>query len=179
MAITTGPEITGGLDGGPEPSPATSATPGGGPTAALNDRGGGPKSPKGKRRSSRNATKHGVFAKGPIIGDEQAEDFEDLRQGLEESYRPLGRNEEFLVHQISLNRWKRLREERWIAEKLQHQLDGIGRATRASTYPELMGLPEDEAAWWASDPSEPTWRQSCSGSQSPMRSCRFCASPPT
>jgi hypothetical protein len=45
----------------------------------------GPKSTNGKARSSRNALKHGLVSSEIVIWDEDADQFELLRAGLESS----------------------------------------------------------------------------------------------
>ena len=50
---------------------------------------GGPRSPEGKAKSSKNATKAGIFSKSPVLGDERPKDWQALRQGLWDSSSPL------------------------------------------------------------------------------------------
>ena len=123
-------------------------------TPTLIGRGGDRKDPKPKRRSSQNATKHGVFATSPVIGDEREEDWNEHREGMRRSFQVQGLNEELLADQIARNRWQRFREQRWETEKLQLQLDGVDDCSRESIDPELMDLPEDEAAWFHVDAVE-------------------------
>src|SRR5664280_3352149 len=154
MAIKPEPEVSSENErGGPAPPSQGPVPMPESPTTALGDRGGGPRTSEGKRRSSQNATKHGVFSKRPTIGDERDEDWIEHRAGMRESFQPQGRNEDLLVDQLALNRWQRLREECWMTEKLQLRLEGVDHCSRRSIDPELMGLPEDEAAWWHSDPT--------------------------
>jgi hypothetical protein len=120
--------------------------------APVSHRGGGPSTLKGKRRSSQNATKHGVFSKSPVIDNECEEDWIEHWEGYRKSFQPQGSVEELHVSQMALNRWQRLREERWMAEKLQLQFKGIEHCNRQSIDPK-MDLPEDEAAWAASSPT--------------------------
>ena len=42
---------------------------------------GGPRTPAGKAKSSKNAMKAGIFSKSPVVGDERPEDWEAHRQG--------------------------------------------------------------------------------------------------
>ena len=115
-------------------------------------RGGGPRTPEGKRRSSQNATKHGVYSKNQLIGDEQADDWLDHLAGMRESWRPQDYYQDTLVEKLAFNEWQMHREDRWLTETLQHQADGVEHFNRASLDPEQMDLPEDEVAWWSSDP---------------------------
>ncbi len=128
-------------------TPSPEAMPADAPPAKR--RGGGPKTPEGKKRSSSNAIKHGVFSKSPVIGDESDEDWLEHLAGMRESLKPQGRNEELIVYQLALNLWQRLREDRWETETLQRQVEDVNRITRKRFDPEMMDLPEDEAAWWS------------------------------
>lgn len=61
----------------------------------------GPRTNAGKRRSSRNALKHGIFSQHLILQGERLADFEKLHLGLRESFHPEGAMEELLVQQLS------------------------------------------------------------------------------
>ena len=135
--------------GGETPAPRNQVDPS---TTSSRPRGGGPRTPDGKRRSSQNATKHGIYAKSQIIKDEQDDDWLEHMAGMRESFQPQDYYQDTVVEQLAFNRWQRHREDRWLTETLQHQADAVEHYTRASFDPELMGLPEDEAAWWSSDP---------------------------
>ena len=123
------------------------------PTQASGDRGGGPMTPEGKRRSSRNAIKHGIYSKLPLIGDEREEDRVEIVKGMLDSFEPGNWNEESIVQQLAQNRWQRHRAERWMHEKLNLQQVSVDHWNRQSIDPMMMDLPEDEKAWWHSDPS--------------------------
>ena len=154
MAIQTEPNAGGEENEATLAPSSPEATPkaADGSSTPVSNRSGGPRTPKGKRRSSRNATKHGVFSKSPVISDEREEDWIAHFEGYRESFQPQGRDEEIHVGQMALNRWQRLREERWMAEKLQLQFEAIDHRSRQSIDPAMMDLPEDEAAWWDSSP---------------------------
>lgn len=68
----------------------------------------GPRTPQGKRNSSRNAAKHRILV-GEIVSfgpDENIEDFHKLHQDLDAEYEPQGRVEELLVERIATCFWK-------------------------------------------------------------------------
>jgi hypothetical protein len=72
-----------------------------------NRRGGGPRTPHGKRRSRLNALKHGVFSFSDVVlDDESRPEFEALLQGLKEDLQPQGLLEEILVEKIATILWR-------------------------------------------------------------------------
>ena len=71
---------------------------------------------------------------------------------MRQSFQPQDYNQDTLVEELAFNRWQKHREDRWLTETFQHQADGIEHFNRASIDPELLDLPEDEVAWWWSDP---------------------------
>jgi hypothetical protein len=146
-------EGSGGKGDVPISSSNTTVSTGNTPTPALSDRGGGPKSRQGKRRSSRNAVKHGVYSKLPLIGDEREEDRIEIVKGMLDSFEPGNWNEQSTVEQMAQNRCQRHRAERWMHEKLRLQQQSVDHWNRQSMDPAMMDLPEDEKAWWYSDPS--------------------------
>jgi len=78
---------------------------------------GGPKTPAGKARSSRNALKHGVFAAVPIIqGQESWQAWETHLNGLIESLKPIGYFENLLVFRLACLSWRLSRVTRFEAE---------------------------------------------------------------
>jgi hypothetical protein len=62
----------------------------------------GPRTVEGKRRSSRNAIKHGIFSKHLFLDPECREDFDKLHQGLREDLHPEGAIEQLLVEQLAI-----------------------------------------------------------------------------
>jgi hypothetical protein len=69
----------------------------------------GPRTAMGKARSSQNAATHGLTAVLPITSGEGKEDleaFERMRQGLYESWNPLGYQEEKLVEMLAGDYWR-------------------------------------------------------------------------
>src|SRR5579875_3395617 len=69
-------------------------------------KGGGPHSLEGRQRSSRNSTKHGMFAtKNIILPDERQEDFDRIAHGWTKEWEPEGFLEERLVEELIFNDW--------------------------------------------------------------------------
>jgi hypothetical protein len=69
----------------------------------------GPRTELGKRRASRNATKHGVFSKVVVLEGESQAEYQKLWAGLREAFRPVGEHEELLVEKLAVNEWRRRR----------------------------------------------------------------------
>jgi hypothetical protein len=72
----------------------------------------GPKTQEGKQTASRNATRHGLTGTQIVMPGEDASAYEELRQGLHQSYRPAGEAELILVDQIAANAWRLMRAQR-------------------------------------------------------------------
>ena len=70
--------------------------------------GGGPKTAKGKARSSRNAVKHALSGPHPFIIEdlESPEEWEDFKLGIIESWQPVGMHELELAVNIAYGHWK-------------------------------------------------------------------------
>jgi hypothetical protein len=66
----------------------------------------GPKTEEGKSRSSRNALSHGLTSKSVVLPHENAEEFEQMHQGLIESHRPANDTEHLLVESIAKAYWR-------------------------------------------------------------------------
>ncbi|MGH9815689.1 MAG: hypothetical protein ACRD6I_06385, partial [Candidatus Acidiferrales bacterium] len=66
----------------------------------------GPRTAHGKRRSSRNAVKHGIFSKVAVIKGEAQAEFNSLLRGLRESLRPVGALEQLLVEKLASLAWR-------------------------------------------------------------------------
>jgi hypothetical protein len=73
----------------------------------------GPTTARGKRNVSRNAIKHGIFAREVVIaageGEENLKEFHDLVEKLREDYEPVGVVEESLVETIATCWWRKAR----------------------------------------------------------------------
>src|SRR5882724_1419395 len=88
----------------------------------------GPRTEQGKQKASQNSAKHYMTAKQLIVPGENAEDFNELHQGLEQSWNPANPQESLLVEQIAQNAWRLMRARRLEAatfECLMPSLDPI------------------------------------------------------
>jgi hypothetical protein len=72
----------------------------------ANGKKGGPKTPEGKAKVSINALKHGLYAEKLILPDEDPRAFESLAERLRDVYQPDGADEEEIVDQLILLRWR-------------------------------------------------------------------------
>jgi hypothetical protein len=75
-------------------------------------RSSGPKTQEGKQTSSRNAIRHGLTGAQIVMPGEDPSAYEQLRQGLHESYHPANQAEHILVDQIAANAWRLMRAQR-------------------------------------------------------------------
>jgi hypothetical protein len=69
----------------------------------------GPKTPRGKAYSRRNAIKHGLFAREQVdfnLLGESSKEYDELLNDLIDAYEPVGRAEELEVERIALCWWK-------------------------------------------------------------------------
>jgi hypothetical protein len=70
----------------------------------------GPKTPDGKKRVSRNATRHGFFSKWLLIqgrdGNESKQEYDDFCAGVQEHYSPIGWLEELWAEKIGVWSWR-------------------------------------------------------------------------
>ena len=70
----------------------------------------GPRTPAGRAASSRNATRHGVLSAAVVVADgESAEEFNSLREGLQQEFAPQGVVEATLVDQLAILIWRNRR----------------------------------------------------------------------
>jgi hypothetical protein len=79
-------------------------------------RGGGPRTPAGRARSSQNALRHGAYARVTVLPGEREEDFEVLVAHVASELRPQGPLAELMVRDIAGLYWRSLRVERVEAE---------------------------------------------------------------
>lgn len=90
----------------------------------------GPKTQRGKRTVSRNATRHGLLAREAVItkgqGAENQQEFAELLRGLLEDYQPVGIGEELLVQKIAVCHWRLARVLRFEMGETRRHLDHIG-----------------------------------------------------
>jgi len=70
----------------------------------------GPKTPSGKKRVSRNATRHGFFSKWLLIqgqsGNESQQEYDDFCAGLRKHFDPVGWLEELWMEKIAVWSWR-------------------------------------------------------------------------
>ncbi len=69
-------------------------------------RGGGPKTEAGKRRSSMNAVKHGLYSAAVVLPGESMEEYEALLARYLDRFRPTSPDEEHLVHTLVNAEWR-------------------------------------------------------------------------
>ena len=80
--------------------------------ANKSSRGGGPKTTEGKKITSRNALKTGVYSAQEILPGEHPEEFAQLESFFIDDFKPQGITESSLVHELTLLAWKKIRLER-------------------------------------------------------------------
>jgi hypothetical protein len=114
----------------PEPTRLTRAE-----TARLNGaKSRGPRTPEGKRRSARNALKHGLIAATfTILPGEDGAAFDELEARLAARYRPACEVAAHLVQRLASVMWRQYRADRLEAEVLALPADrgGGGRERNA------------------------------------------------
>ncbi len=66
----------------------------------------GPRTPEGKKRSSQNSFKHGIYAKVLLVQGENAAEFEELRAKLRAEHQPANTTEEILVDELAQHFWR-------------------------------------------------------------------------
>jgi hypothetical protein len=67
---------------------------------------GGPRTDAGKRQSSRNALKAGIFSRATLLKGEPRSVFQSLLGGLWEALQPVGKLEELLVEKLATTSWR-------------------------------------------------------------------------
>ena len=72
----------------------------------------GPTTAEGKQNAARNSAKHYLTAKQIVVPGEDPEDYNELHQGLHESWTPANAQESLLVEQIAQNAWRLMRVRR-------------------------------------------------------------------
>jgi hypothetical protein len=80
-------------------------------------RGGGPKTPEGKQRSSQNSTRHGLRAKKiRLLPGEEQSDYDEMVAGWHKQWQPDDYQEHKFVETLIHNDWMHRRAERWLME---------------------------------------------------------------
>jgi hypothetical protein len=93
-------------------------------TATAPRKGTGPRTEPGKRRSSRNALKLGIFAKVLLLDADSAAEFDALRDGLRKDLRPQGTLECVLVEKLAVLLWRLRRLIRYNSQKMLNDSSG-------------------------------------------------------
>jgi hypothetical protein len=104
----------------------------------------GPKTAEGKLASSRNSSRHGLTGNQIVMPGEDAAAYEELRQGMHDSWKPANEPELVLVDQIAAASWRlmrALRVETAVLEKLAEGSDNPDAAIAAA----LLERPKDIA----------------------------------
>jgi hypothetical protein len=95
----------------------------------------GPKTQKGKKKSSRNALKHGLSAASLVVLKETVEDYEDFAAAMRQSLRPQGAVEEQLFERVVLCAWRLRRVSRVEAALIRKSADELRRENYGSRLP--------------------------------------------
>ena len=74
--------------------------------AVRPERSTGPRTLRGKKRSSKNALKHGIFSKVAVLTSESRADYKELLGGLQDYWQPEGKMEELLVDKLAVLFWR-------------------------------------------------------------------------
>ena len=92
----------------------------------MTKRNGGPKSARGKARSSRNAITHGLTSQSPVLPRaEDEEEWQSFRQGIVDSYKPDNPLEAELAERVALLLWLLRRVARYQRQSTMGFRDGI------------------------------------------------------
>jgi hypothetical protein len=117
---------------------------------------GGPKSPEGKKKSSQNARKHGLYAHS--LSTENQKAYDEYRQTFFDEWQPATPTEDLLVHELAMTSWHLRRlstTQNWLLEDemaMQHDAlmkryvgDVLQRSPRIFPSPRLA-LPRTRSA---------------------------------
>lgn len=89
-------------------------------------KGGGPKTPEGKAKAARNATKFGVYSPNPTAGGESADDYQEFLAGVQHHHQPKTLYEEEIVSRITEDLWRLrriIRQESDLINRRYEQID--------------------------------------------------------
>jgi hypothetical protein len=138
-----------------EPKSAKNATSGEDIPPASAPRSGGPRTGRGKEKSSRNALTHRIFAKVTVFDDEPRAEYEALLQGYRDHFEPVGTVEDVHVQQLVNLMWRYRRlqqaegaeiqcEQRFNSRAVERRLQERGEAAilDVSTTGQKYGLLE-------------------------------------
>jgi hypothetical protein len=79
----------------------------------------GPRTLQGKRRSSRNSFKHGLYSKELVLPFEDAAELDELRVSLRAEHQPANTTEEILVNELAEQFWRLRRMRNFETRALQ------------------------------------------------------------
>lgn len=100
----------------------------------------GPKTPEGKHRSQRNATRHGVLANTPVLPLVEDEDeWLRLRQDVLDWFGLEGAFMESMGERVAMHIWRLKRASRMETEAVRHYLEDVPEDWRASM--QMAGIP--------------------------------------
>jgi len=83
----------------------------------------GPVTAEGKRRSSRNAEKHGIYSESILLNGESPALYEEVRANYYARFQPADKLEEYLVDQLVACHWRMNRMAHLEAATLDNQMD--------------------------------------------------------
>jgi hypothetical protein len=107
----------------------------------------GPTTPEGKRRSSKNAVRHGLRSEPPVLPGERAEDWAEHRAGILRSLAPAGTLEQCLADRVALCLWRLRRAAAYETAVTAVGLEELEEPARAGDAdpPSSPGQPEPDA----------------------------------
>jgi hypothetical protein len=78
-------------------------------STAFAKKGGGPRTKRGKQKSSHNAIKQGIFSRVVLLRGESRAEYKSLLEGFRADRKPQGELEDQLVDELVMNRWRKRR----------------------------------------------------------------------
>jgi hypothetical protein len=114
------------LSGEPEKQP--DQQPSASSQTVVNKR-GGPVTPEGKKKVSKNAVRHGLTSLDPTAAGESTEEWHFFLEGFNETFRPVGIPETELVFNLAMCLWRKrriVRAERGNINQLRERIDEQG-----------------------------------------------------
>ncbi len=112
----------------------------------------GPRTPEGKKRSSRNALKHGIFSSALVLENESPEEFASLVSAMSDQFKPEGAMENLLVEKLAMILWRHRRliqaeraeietKTRFLAwERKQELINEVGELLNPPDFEAVPGL---------------------------------------
>jgi hypothetical protein len=106
----------------------------------------GPKTPRGKLFSSRNALTHGLAASRHVISEEDDTEFCAIRDALVEEHPPVGATEYTYIRAMTRAEWLRRRIARLDTALFDQAMQSAWERRRIDPFPTDPD-PEDKASW--------------------------------